>query len=165
MSTIVRLMSDPEWLQHDEERVWRSLIVLWRLGFLQLERTFRSFGLNHLEYGILAVLSESDDGTLTAGQLAALTGLSTSHLSHRLANLESKGRIERAADPADRRMVKIVVTEAGRVLVEEVAPAHVNDVRRLVFDHLDTAEVAALAVSLGRLADNLTNERFPRHHS
>jgi DNA-binding MarR family transcriptional regulator len=148
-------MSDVPWLDTDEERVWRSLVLLWRLGFLQLERTFRQHGLIHLEYGVLAVLAESDEGQLTAGQLAALTGLSTSHLSHRLKNLETKDLIERAPDAEDRRIVNITITDAGRRLVAEVAPAHVADVRRLVFDHLDRSEVEVLAESLGRLADHL----------
>ena len=148
-------MSDVPWLNAEEERVWRSLVLLWRLGFLQLERTFRQHGLIHLEYGVLAVLAESDEGQLTAGQLAALTGLSTSHLSHRLKNLETKGLIARSPDAEDRRIVNITVTNAGRRLVDEVAPAHVTDVRRLVFDHLRDDEVQVLAASLGRLADRL----------
>ena len=78
-----------------------------------------------------------------------------SHLSHRLKNLETKGLIERAPDAEDRRIVNITITDAGRRLVDEVAPAHVTDVRRLVFDHLDGDEVEVLAESLGRLADNL----------
>lgn len=148
-------MSDVPWLDAEEERVWRSLVLLWRLGFLELERTFRQHGLIHLEYGMLAVLAESDEGQLTAGQLAALTGLSTSHLSHRLKNLETKCLVERSPDDQDRRIVNITITDAGRRLVAEVAPGHVADVRRLVFDHLDRDEVDVLAESLGRLADNL----------
>ena len=77
-------MARPEPLSDVEAAAWRAMVVFWRQGFPQLERTFRRAGLNHLEYGFLAVLSEQADGAMPAGELAALAGISSSRLSHRL---------------------------------------------------------------------------------
>ncbi|MCD2191848.1 MarR family transcriptional regulator [Actinomycetospora endophytica] len=52
--------------------------------------------------------------TLTAGRLAAITGLSTSATTALLDRLERRGFVERRRDPTDRRKVVIVpVPDAG----------------------------------------------------
>jgi hypothetical protein len=48
----------------------RRIDRLWRLGLLQFDSTVRRHSVNHLEYGLLAVLPEQPDGTITAGELA-----------------------------------------------------------------------------------------------
>ena len=47
------------------------------------------------------------------------------------------------------------LTAEGRALIEEIAPLHVKDVRRLIFDHLSEEQVVALADALGAVRDAL----------
>ena len=110
------MATDAPDLSASEDAAWRSMIVIWRQGFARLDRTFRRHGLIHLEYGILAVLSEAPNATMPAGELADLSGLSTSHLSHRLKVMEQRGDIVRTASTTDRRMVSVALTSprAGR---------------------------------------------------
>lgn len=151
---------DPRKLSDSEDAAWRSMIVIWRQGFARLDRTFRRHGLIHLEYGILAVLSEAPDETMTAGELADLSGLSTSHLSHRLKVMEGRGDIARAASPTDRRMVSVSLTPQGRRLLERVAPEHAADVHALMVEPLTPAEVRTLAHLLGKIAAPLSSHPF-----
>lgn len=143
-----------------EAATWRAMVVFWRLGFPQLERTFRRVGLNHLEYGFLAVLSEQPDGTMPAGELAALAGITSSRLSHRLKQLEAAGDIERHPDPHDRRGVLVSVTRQGRGKVEAVFDQHLADVRRLVFDQLTVEQTRNLGDAMATIASNLTDHPF-----
>lgn len=76
--------------------------------------------------------------------LAVASNSSLSRLSHCVSRLERRGLLRRRADRADGRSTAAVLTEDGWDLVRRVAPAHAAEVRRLVFDHLDTEQVAQL---------------------
>ncbi len=136
------------------------MIVIWRQGFARLDRTFRRHGLIHLEYGILAVLSEAPDATMPAGELADLSGLSTSHLSHRLKVMEQRGDIARTASTTDRRMVSVALTPQGRDLLDRVAPEHAADVQALMFEPLSASETRTLSTLLTKIAAPLSTHPF-----
>lgn len=53
------------------------------------------------------------DGGTTPGELARQMGVSSARAAALLGALEAKGWIERQADPADRRRVQVMLTQAG----------------------------------------------------
>jgi DNA-binding MarR family transcriptional regulator len=53
-------------------------------------------------------------------------------MTHRLASLESAGLITRVPDPDDGRSTLVELTASGLALVDEVAPAHLGNERRLL---------------------------------
>ncbi len=72
---------------------------------------------------------------LAEERCGAVDGISPTRLSHHqrvskntisalLRGLEAQGFIERALDPADRRGFKIRLTDAGRQIIQAVAPKH-----------------------------------------
>lgn len=142
------------WLDDTEQRAWMSLLAIVLVGFPELERTFRPHGLVHVEYGLLAALSDQHEG-LRLSELAAQMNMSQSRLSHRMRKLVDLGYVEVTGDACDGRVSIARVTEAGRRFAAQVSPAHIADVRRLIFDHLDEAQTAALADALGAVADRL----------
>jgi DNA-binding MarR family transcriptional regulator len=77
-------------------------------------------------------------------ELAGLTAISPSRLSHAVAALEDRGWVARCPAATDRRGQLTRLTPAGRTAVEQVAPGHVAEVRRLVFDRLTRDEVTRL---------------------
>jgi len=147
-------------LDEVESAAWRAIVVFWRLGFPRLERTFRRVGLNHLDYGFLAVLSEQPDGTLPAGELADLAGISSSRLSHRLKHLEAAGDITRQPDQYDGRGILVAVTDQGRDKLATIYDQHLADVRRLVFDHLTEDQTRALRDAMMAITSPLTPHPF-----
>ena len=154
------MTTDARDLGSSEDAAWRSMIVIWRQGFARLDRTFRRHDLIHLEYGILAVLSEAPDATMPAGELADLSGLSTSHLSHRLKVMEQRGDVIRTASTSDRRMVSVTLTPQGRDLLERVAPEHAADIQALMFEPLSASETQTLAAILAKIAAPLSSHPF-----
>ena len=148
------MTDEPRWLNDTERRAWLSLLAVVFVGIPELERRFRPYGLVHVEYGLLAALSEVAEG-LRLSDLAARMNVSPSRLSHRLRKLVDLGYIELGGSECDGRVSIARVTGAGREFVAKVAPDHVHDVRRVIFDHLDPAQVTALADALETVAHEL----------
>jgi DNA-binding MarR family transcriptional regulator len=147
-------MAESQWLTDTEQRAWRSLLVLTYIGLPELERTFRAHGLVQVEYGVLTQLSEELEG-LRLCDLAGNMNVSQSRLSHRMNKLLDRGLVEVRPSPEDGRVSIAHITPKGKELVELIAPVYVSDVRRLIFDHLEPGQVAALAEALGAVAQGL----------
>ena len=71
-------------------------------------------------------------------------------MTNRLNRLESAGLIARVPDPADARGRLVELTEAGHLLVEELAPLHLAN-ERAMLTPLTAAERAHLATLLAKL--------------
>jgi DNA-binding MarR family transcriptional regulator len=99
------------------------------------------------------MLSQARDQQLRMSELAALTATSPSRLSHAVAALEDRGWAIRCPAEQDRRGQLTRLTPAGRAAVERIAPGHVVEVRRLVFDQLTPDEVDQLARIAAKLLD------------
>ena len=145
-------MSEPRWLDEEEQRAWRALVALLLRLPVALERQLeRDAGLSHFEYFVLALLSESEARTLRLSHLAAQADASLSRLSHVVTRLEGRGLVRREPCPDERRATNAVLTDDGMALVVATAPGHVGEVRARVFDGLTSRDVADLA----RIADRI----------
>ncbi|WP_129339294.1 MarR family winged helix-turn-helix transcriptional regulator [Cellulomonas endophytica] len=101
-------------------------------------------GLTHVEYMVLAMLSEAPGRTLRMTALAARTNATPPRLSHVVRRLEDRDLVTRAPSPGDGRAVDATLTEAGWDLVVRAAPGHVEQVRRSVLDPLTPDQVDRL---------------------
>jgi len=137
---------DVPWLSRDQQRDWRALIALLMTLPPALDAQLkRDAGVNAFEYQLLAALSEAPGRTLALSNLAALAQASLSRLSHAITRLERSGWVERrnCAERGGRRM-EARLTDVGFAKLEEIAPGHVREVHRLVFDVLRPEQVVAL---------------------
>ncbi|WP_207919502.1 hypothetical protein [Micromonospora sp. KC207] len=73
--------------------------------------------------------------------------------------MQRRGLIDREECPQDARGAYVTPTATGRAAIEAAAPAHVDTVRRLVFDQLDPDEVRTLERIASRVVDRLDAER------
>jgi DNA-binding MarR family transcriptional regulator len=134
-----------EWLTDAEQRAWRGLMGMTARLDAHLGRDLQErSGLSAADYAVLVPLSESPDGRLRVFEIAGRLGWEQSRLSHQLTRMTRRGLVRREGCESDRRGAFIVLTEAGRAVIEEAAPGHVAAVRRLVFDGLTPDQVAAL---------------------
>ena len=148
-------MTEPRWLDESQQRAWRGLLVFVNRGLPQIERSLKEQGLLVVHYSILVALSAAHDDTMRLAELADAANLSQSRLTHRLKTMIERGHVEIAADEDDGRGKNATLTPAGRQFLERIAPIHAEDVQRLVFDHLDASETAALAEALSKIAQTL----------
>ena len=136
---------NPQWLTADERRAWIALMALVEVLPSALDvQLKRDGGLTHFDYQVMAGLSDAPGHAIRMSDLALFTSGSLSRLSHAVSRLENRGLVERRACPSDPRYVEAVLSEAGLRVMEQVAPGHVAEVRRVVFDCLTQSQVAQL---------------------
>src|SRR5271157_2808704 len=69
----------------------------------------QGIGLNATDTKCVDLIGSEPDGTVTAGRLSELTGLTTGAITHILDRLEKRGFVERVRDTGDRRRVFVRV--------------------------------------------------------
>jgi DNA-binding MarR family transcriptional regulator len=149
-------MDETRWLDADEQRAWRRTAAVITLLPAALDAQLqRDAGLTQFSYLTLAMLSETPGRTLPMSALAATVNSSLSRLSHVVARLEEQGWVVREPSPESGRVTVARLTDAGMEKVRQTAPGHAAEVRRLIFDALDTDGIHSLAcvtaAILGRL--------------
>ncbi|MCX4759742.1 MarR family transcriptional regulator [Streptomyces sp. NBC_01275] len=137
----------PRWLNAEERRAWLAYVDFSTLLADYLNRQLRrDAGMTHADYSVLAFLSMAPDGALGMSELAQRLKITRSRLTHAVNRLREAGLVDRREDPADGRGQLAVLTDEGHAVLEEVAPGHVEAVRRAVFDALTPDQVRQLAV-------------------
>lgn len=160
------MASEPRWLSPEERETWLSIteLVTTLPGALD-SRMQQHAGITFYEYMVMAMLSEQADRTLQLSQLAELTSGSLSRLSHVLTRLERQGWVVRKRSPHNARARIATLTETGLAKVVATAPAHVQDVRELIFDALDDDGARELARILAPALERIVpaeRDRAPR---
>ena len=111
--------------------------------------------LSYVQFQVLARLAGAPEGRLRMTDLADGVVYSRSGLTYQAGLLEKRGLITRSPSPDDERSVMVTVTDAGRDLVAQVLPGHVDRVRHLMFEPLTGDDVTALGAVLGRIRDHM----------
>ena len=150
---------DIKWLNGAEMTAWRSYIQ--SVGDLSaaLEKDLGEHGLTLGDYQVLVYLTEAEADSMRMCDLADLLQLSPSGLTRRLDGLVKSGHVTRSPSTQDGRVMMAVLTADGRALLESTAPHHVASVRRHIFDHLDSAQVDAMASIFAAISDGLAADQ------
>jgi DNA-binding MarR family transcriptional regulator len=127
-----------------------SLLAGWALAD-EVQRRLAADGLDDLRFTDGVVFQHLLGGALTVGTLAARLGVSQQAASKSIADLEQRGYVARAADPADARVRLVTLTPRGVVAVSAarrhraeldaeldaaLGPQRVEAARRLLVDAL-----------------------------
>jgi DNA-binding MarR family transcriptional regulator len=146
----------PRWLDAGERAAWRGFLDMQARLFAQLNRDLQDqSGISSADFAVLVELSEHPAGRMRVLELARALRWEKSRLSHQLTRMQQRGLIERSNCTDDRRGAWIVLTARGRDTVEEAAPAHVEAVRRYLFDVLTAEQVDTLAAVSRAVVDRL----------
>ena len=103
------------------------------------------------EYDVLYTLSK-DPEPLRLSELNRHVLLSQPALSRLVDRLAERGLVERQADPADGRGVRLSLTDAGRIVQREIGRRHARGVARAMTAALNHAELAQLEAICRKLA-------------
>lgn len=129
------------------------------LAFLARHETVReghaaAIGLAGIEYTVLiSVKYLATEGDVSVRELAAHLHLSGAFVTTVSNKLQQMGLLDKLVDPADRRRLRLIVTQAGDALLASLNPTQrqVNDVQ---FDCLDADEFHQLLGSVERLVES-----------
>ena len=103
------------------------------------------------EYDVLYTLSKAP-GPQRLSDLGRHVLLSQPALSRLVDRLAERGLVERQADPADGRGVRLALTAAGRDLQRGIGRRHARDVARALTARLTSGELAQLETLGQKLA-------------
>lgn len=121
-------------------------------------RVLRSFNLSSSQFAVLALLDAEEGWRLTDLSDRLLFDKST--ITRIIDRLEQAALVRRIADPVDRRVQRVVLTEQGRALRERAALAHERSLERRMAV-LDADEQRHLCALLAKLRDGLQSELRP----
>lgn len=124
----------------------------------RLQDVFDRHGIEAWEYDVLAALRRTGAPyELTAGDLLAALMITSGAVTNRIDRMEARGLVRRTRDDADRRVVRVRLTDAGFRLVERVLPDHLANERALLGALGDT-DLRRLERLLRRLQEGLDAE-------
>jgi DNA-binding MarR family transcriptional regulator len=139
---------DERWLTREQQLDWVALIALVTLLPAGLDSQLKKDeGINLFEYHILVQLSMTPERMRMMSDLAAQTQGSLSRLSHAVSRLEAAGWVERRSCEGAGRRTEAHLTDAGWEKLQQAAPAHVREARRLVVDALTAEQLEELGRS------------------
>jgi DNA-binding MarR family transcriptional regulator len=93
----------------------------------EAESALHPLGLKMWEYDVLSALRRQGDRCLmSATRLAKESMLSSGAMTNRIDRLKSRGLVLREPDPSDRRGVLVMLTAAGKVLIDKAIHARLG---------------------------------------
>ncbi|MFD3705859.1 MarR family winged helix-turn-helix transcriptional regulator [Nocardia sp. NPDC058658] len=143
----------PRWLSEEEQQTWQSYIQMRQRLDAVLAAGLGEHGLSMPDYELLVPLSAATDGRLRAKELAAQVCWDKSRLSKQLARMAARGLVDRTPAEDDARGIVVSLTEAGRKVLREAAPEHVELVRELFVDRMTDEESAAVRSLAAKVID------------
>lgn len=149
---------EPNWLTPTEMAAWRRYIVASRRLLEALDADLDQHDLSMADYEILAQLSDAPDRRMRMAELAEISMLSRSRLSHRMKVMEEAGWVRREACPDDKRGFFAVMTAKGWKAIVAAAPDHVASVRSRFVDKLSKSDQLVLAQIFERVGNDLRDE-------
>jgi DNA-binding MarR family transcriptional regulator len=144
------------WLDADQQRDWRALVMATTLLFDRLDDDLsRNHGISLAEYEILVRLSEREGRRMRMAQLADAVAHSRSRVTHTVKRLEGAGYVRREKAPDDGRGIVCALTGRGMLLLENTAPTHVRGVREHLVDLVSPEDLEAMGRAMNAVADHL----------
>ena len=139
------------WLDEQEQQAWRAVLRSSHLVRLAMEEALDAHDVSMGEYELLSMVSEAPGARMRMSELAELVVQSRSRVSHTATRLERRGWVRRDRSADDGRGVVLALTPEGLRTIEELAPVHVESVRRALLDHLSREEFLAYGELMARV--------------
>jgi DNA-binding MarR family transcriptional regulator len=107
---------DKSWFTHTEVYLLHEIVA--RLDRLARQRVLDARGISYAEF--LVAMAVREIGTPTQAEVGALLDVSKSLVSQRVATLLAKDVLAQQRDPANRRQVRLALTDAGARTLEQI---------------------------------------------
>ncbi len=116
-------------------------------------KLFNEYNISPSKYSALTALKNNSNG-LMPSELAEATEITRSSMTSLVNNLIKDGLVERKAHENDRRKLKIILTEKGHSLLEDILPVVFNQMQS-IFSNYSSDEMKSFTNHLDQLERNL----------
>jgi DNA-binding MarR family transcriptional regulator len=135
---------------------WRSFLHTHARVTRRLDEELQAgHHLSLAEYDALLQLAGAPGQRLRMSVLADRVLLSRSGITRLVDRLVAAGYVERSACTTDARGAEAALTATGRARLRDAAATHLDGVRRLFLDLIETDDRVAMERGFGRILDNL----------
>ena len=114
----------------------------------------QSVGIPMVFFDVLIHVGAAPEARLTMSRLSTDVALTTGGVTRLVDRMEDAGLVERQNCPSDRRSIHVVLTTAGRAVLERAVAAHVDGIQRHLMAHLDDRDRADLERVLAKVLDS-----------
>ncbi|MER6016883.1 MarR family winged helix-turn-helix transcriptional regulator [Streptomyces anulatus] len=148
----------PHWLNPEQQAAWDSFIRMQEKLIGRLSRQVQADSrMSPSDYIVLAKLTEAG-GRMRFMDLTKLVEWEKSRMSHQVGRMAKRGLVTKEDCPDDGRGAFIVATPAGRKAIEDAAPLHVEQVRRLFIEALTQEELDSLSHIANRVLTHMEKQ-------
>ena len=126
-----------------------QVLPLFHRKLLRMDLGGVSGDLSRLHFGIMEILSEKN---MTVTELARMTNMSKPQMTAAIDKLVKLDVLERHPDEKDRRVINIVLTEHGRILLREVRRKIKQNMGKIL-SNLTPEELSEMSAALKTLKE------------
>jgi DNA-binding MarR family transcriptional regulator len=118
-------------------------------------------GLSRQSFDVLVRLARTPEHRLRMSELASQTSLTPSGLTRSVDRLEESGMVSRESCPDDRRGAFAVLSERGRVVMDDAIPLHIAHIDEVLDGVLTPSEERTLSSLLRKIRDHVHTVEQP----
>ncbi len=126
-----------------------QVLPLFHRKLLRMDLGGASGDLSRLHFGIMEILNEKD---MTVTELTKMTSMSKSQMTAVIDKLVKLEVLERHPDEKDRRVINIVLTEHGRIILREVRRKIKHNIKQML-SSLTPEELSNMSSALKTLKE------------
>lgn len=153
-----RTGSDLPGLDLAERQAWQHYVdAVLRFDAAQNRLLAAEHQLWVIDVRVLEILTKSTDGSARMGDLAGALAVTRRQMTKRIDRLEERGLVRREPDPRDRRGVAALVTEAGRLMIDQAKITYAQGVARYLLDPLSARQVNTVTENCWRINEALSD--------
>lgn len=128
---------------------WINIVHVGAILQRRIEQELAKEKLTYGRFVIMVLLACSNEG-LSVSRLANMSGVTSATISEVIANMSREGLARRSTDAADKRIVRVHLTQSGQETINKIAPAFFMD-QSATMSGLDDDEIRSLVVLLSRV--------------
>lgn len=153
---------ESRWLSPEVNDVWTQFLTVTHRLEQQIDRRLQDHhGISHTQYEIMVRLADADERRLRMSELAERIVTAKSAATYQVKRLAERNLVETRKCDHDNRATWVVLTDAGRELLEQAAPCLLSLVRELFLDAIDCDQAAELTELLATWSANLDRNERP----
>lgn len=118
-------------------------------------------GLSRQSFDVLVRLARTPEHRLRMSELASQTSLTPSGLTRSVDRLEESGMVSRESCPDDRRGAFAVLSDRGRVVMDDAIPLHIAHIDEVLDGVLTPSEERTLSSLLRKIRDHVHTVEQP----